>query len=174
MEQMQKKYIFKGVNMKPIYAENIVVAIKYDGCVEWYILEKDYCFLDFTKLEEAYQKKGYIVTVDALQRFGIKIINESTKDLFLCNVKKYKISTEELNKMLMREVDYNDKLAYNPSLLIDFEKKMLISYYAEPESFEKFVPEGWSGEYRNFEMDIPQNQRYWIDKSGKNMIGEYK
>ena len=45
--------------MKPIYAENIIVAIKSCGCVEWYILDKEYCFLDYPKLEEAYRKKGY-------------------------------------------------------------------------------------------------------------------
>ena len=45
--------------MKPIYAENIIVAIKSCGCIEWYILDKDYCFLDYPKLEEAYRKKGY-------------------------------------------------------------------------------------------------------------------
>lgn len=158
--------------MKPIYAENLVVAIKHDDCLEWYILEKDYCFLDYTKLEKAYQQKGYDVAIDVSQRFGIKTINEATKKIFLRNIEKYKTSTEELNKMLMREIDYNDKLAYNPSLLIDFEKKILISYYSEPESFEKFVPEGWNGEYRNFAMEIPKDQRYWVDKSGKNMIGD--
>lgn len=47
-----------GGIMKPIYAENIVAAIKQGGCIEWYILDKDYCFLDYTKLEEAYRKKG--------------------------------------------------------------------------------------------------------------------
>lgn len=40
-----------------IYAENIIVAIKSCGCIEWYILDKDYCFLDYPKLEEAYRKK---------------------------------------------------------------------------------------------------------------------
>ena len=50
--------------MKPIYAENIIVAIKSCGCIEWYILDKDYCFLDYPKLEEAYRKKGYNDTFD--------------------------------------------------------------------------------------------------------------
>ena len=74
--------------------------------------------------------------------------------------------------MLMNELSYNDKLAYNPSILIDFENRVLKSYYAEPESFEDFVPDGWSGYYQDFTVDIPQNQRYWIDKNGRNLIGE--
>lgn len=156
--------------MKPIYAENIVVAIKYDGCIEWYILDKDFCFLDYSKLEEAYRKKGYDIFIDDTFRFGIKIINELTQTLFLDSIKEYRIVPRELKKMLMNETNYNEKLAYNPSILIDFENKVLKSNYAEPESFEDFVPDGWSGKYQNFEKEIPQNQRYWIDESGKNLI----
>ena len=84
--------------MKPIYAENIVVAIKQNGCIEWYILDKDYCFLDYTKLEEEYRKKGYDVVIDDTPRFGIKVVNELTQPPFLDNIKEYKIATEELKK----------------------------------------------------------------------------
>lgn len=158
--------------MKPIYAENIIVAIKNNNSIEWYILEKDFCFLDYTKLEEAYRKKGYEVIVDDTPRFGIKVINKLTKNYFLDKIKGYKIETEELRKMLMNEKEYSEKLAYNPSILINFDNGILMSHYAEPESFENFVPDGWEGKYQNFEKDIPQIQRYWIDKNGINLIGE--
>lgn len=158
--------------MRPIYAENVVAAIKQGGCIEWYILDKDYCFLDYTKLEEAYRKKGYDVVIDDTFRFGIKVVNELTKKNFLDNIKEYKTTTAKLRKMLMNESNYNDKLAYNPSILMDFENKVLISYYAEPESFENFVPDGWKGKYQNFAAYIPQNQRYWIDENGRSLIGE--
>ena len=112
--------------MKPTYAENIVVAIKQGGRIEWYILDKDYCFLDYTKLEEAYRKKGYDVVIDDTLRFGIKVVNELTQKIFLYNIQEYKVTTDELKKMLMNELNYDDKLAYNPSILIDFENKLLI------------------------------------------------
>ena len=84
--------------MKPIYAENIVVAIKQGGCIEWYILDKDYCFLDYTKLENAYHEKGYDVVIDDTARFGTKVVNELTQNLFLDSIKDYKITNEELKK----------------------------------------------------------------------------
>ena len=49
--------------MKPIYAENIVVAIRVGNVIEWYILDKDYCFLDYGKLEEAYRKKATMLSL---------------------------------------------------------------------------------------------------------------
>ena len=128
------------------------------------------CFLDYTKLEEAYRKKGYEIIVDDTPRFGIKVLNELTKSLFFDKIKRYKITTKELRKMLMNEKDYSEKLAYNPSILMDFDNRILMSYYAEPESFEYFVPDGWEGKYQDFEKDIPRLQRYWFDENGKNLI----
>lgn len=158
--------------MKPIYAEKIVVAIKNDNFIEWYILEKDFCFLDYTKLENEYIKKGYKIVIDDTPRFGIKVINELTKRFFLDKIEQYKVATEELKKMLIHEKEYSEKLAYNPSILIDFDNRILISQYSEPESFEYFVPDGWNGKYQNFEKDIPLIQRYWLDENGKTLIGE--
>lgn len=160
-----------GGIMKPIYADKIVVAIKYSNCIRWYILDKDLCFLDYIKLEEAYRKKGYEVISNDDFRFGIKVVNELTCMQFLNNIERCQVATAELRRMLMNEISYNEKLAYNPSILIDFESKVLISHYAESESFEHFVPDGWEGKYRNFEEDIPESQRYWLDESGRNLIG---
>lgn len=171
MVEMQELLFHKGGVMKHVYAENIVVAIRYDGFIEWYILDKDYCFLDYTKLEDAYRKRGYDIFSDDTFRYGIKVVNELTKQDFIDCIKKYRIEAKELKRMLMNESDYNEKLAYNPSVLIDFENRILVSHYAEPESFEDFVPNGWKGEYRNFEMDIPQEQRYWMGENGQSLIG---
>lgn len=70
----------------------------------------------------------------------------------------------------MCESTYNDRLAYNPSILIGFDNRVFMSHYAEPESFEDFAPNGWRGRYQNFEESIPPNQRYWLDENGRNLI----
>ena len=88
--------------MKPIYAENIIVAIKSCGCIEWYILDKDYCFLDYPKLEEAYRKKGYNDTFDDDSRFGIKVVNELSKTQFLDHIK------EVLDLLMKNNPDYKN------------------------------------------------------------------
>lgn len=177
MDRMVRKIFIKGQvcdaiggKMKPIYAQNIIVAIKNKGKIEWYVLDKEICFLDYNKLERAYQKKGHGITIDASQRFGIKVVDLSTKEEFLKNIEEFKISTEILKKELLREEDYNNKLAYNPSLFIDFDVCELLSHYSEPESFEMLVPNGWKGKYQNFENMIPTAQRYWLSKCGDSLI----
>ncbi len=158
--------------MKPVYAEHLIVAIKANGGFEWYVLDKEYCFLDLKKADEVAKKLGHEIPEDDSERFGIRVLNESTRELFLSKVAQCKVTTDELREMLRPETDFNEKLAYNPSLLIDFDKKILISYYAEPESFEDYVPDGWVGEYRLFEKEIPFDERFWIDKDGKNLMEE--
>ena len=158
--------------MKPVYAEYLIVAIKANGDFEWYVLDKEYCFLDFQKVEDAFRNRGYEVPEDDSKRFGIRVLDESTRECFLSNVTQSRIATNELREMLRQETDFNEKLAFNPSLLIDFDTKILVSYYAEPASFEHYVPDGWVGEYRLFEEEIPQNERFWIDCNGKNLMEE--
>lgn len=156
--------------MKPQYAEYIVVAIKDNGAIEWFVLDKDICFLDYTQLEKAYRDKGFEFVTDDSLRFGIKIVDETTKAHFLECIRDCRVNTNELRKSLLSEKSHDDRLAYNPALLIDFDCKKLSSFFPEPESFEDFVPTGWDGEYRDFESDIPLNLRYWVDKNGKNLI----
>ena len=102
--------------MKPIYAENIIVAIKSCGCIEWYILDKDYCFLDYPKLEEAYRKKGYNDTFDDDSRFGIKVVNELSKTQFLDNIKEYKSIYE--NNFTINERQSKVRLPFFSALLL--------------------------------------------------------
>lgn len=156
--------------MRPKYAERLVVAIKQNKCLEWYILEKDYCFMDYNKWDRAWRKKGYEVYSDNTRRFGIDVINEFTINSFLAFIAENKVTSAKLKKMLIEELDYEEKLAYNPSVLMDFDKKVFFSFYAEPESYEEFVPDGWKGVYHDFQQFIPKEMRYWIDEKGRNLI----
>lgn len=73
------------------------------------IQEKFNNVFDFSKLKESTKK--YIE----------RILTESEDEFFF----DYSTNKNEIQR-----------LAFNPSLLINFDDKMLISQYAEPESFE--------------------------------------
>jgi len=126
--------------------------------------------MDSEKVLQSYRDIGYEVPQDDDFRFGIKILDQNSVKTFLDGVRQYQISTSELQRLLENEREFNDRLAYNASLLIDFDSKKLYSYYPEPASFELFVPESWQGYYMNFDRHIPDDQRYWIGQNGENLI----
>ena len=90
--------------MKPVYAENLVVAIKDKGQYAWYVLGRDMCILDYCKLKSAYKQRGYDINIEGV-RFGIKVLDCSTKEKFLSNVRDCKISSCELQHMIREEDD---------------------------------------------------------------------
>ena len=80
--------------------------------------------MDLDINESAYRKKGYNFTIDEKYRFGIRVVNEKTKDDFLEKIQPYMISADELREMMSMESDPDELLSYNPSILIDFENKL--------------------------------------------------
>lgn len=156
--------------MKPKYAANLVVAIKNSGRIEWYVLDKEMCYLDYEKWEQAIIDAGYAVYSDPSERFGVRIVNEASKETFLEGIKPFRIDTDALRKMFQAETDKDEKLSYNASVMIDFDDRKFFSQYVEPEPFELYVPDGWEGIYQDFDSLIPQNQRYWLDSDGKNIF----
>lgn len=157
--------------MKPVYEENLVVAIKNKGQYAWYVLDRDMCILDYYKLKNGYKKRGYDIDIEDV-RFGIKVLDCSTKEKFLSRVKDCMISSCELQRMLREEKDAEERLSFNPVILIDFDDCRLFSQYPEAESYESFVPEGWNGAYQDFAELIPQEKRYWQDENGNDLRGE--
>ena len=73
--------------------------------------------------------------------------------------------------MIREEDDREERLSFNPVILIDFDDCRLFSQYPEAESYENFVPEGWSGAYQEFDALLPKEERYWLDENENNLIG---
>ena len=158
--------------MKPEYGEQMVTAIVTNNTFSWYVLERDFCDLDYPKMLAAIREKGYEVAWDESYRFGIAILNEHTKDEFLKNVADCKTDAETLHAQMLAETDREEQLAYCPTIYINFDTREFISYYPEPEAFEARIPDGWRGSYRWFEDMIPKNERYWLDENGKDILEE--
>lgn len=151
------------------YGENIIVAVLFKSCWKWYVTEKDYWFLDLTKLDNAFLNKGYKSTnqIDYSDRFNIAVLDENSAEDFLNEISEFEVSKSELrNIILISEetitgVNYN-YLEFMPALLVDFDNKILLSCFPEPASFESYVPEGWSGMYKEFLDKVPDEETYWM------------
>jgi hypothetical protein len=153
----------------PKYAENIIVGVVHAGAFGRYVSDKTYWILDLNNLEAADAKKGHRRANDhdplSLWRFGIKVVDESSAAAFLDNMRDYAADCAQLQACMITAVEYGDKedlIDCRPSLLVDFDARNLESLYPEYESFETYVPDGWSGSYTDFLDKIPEECRYWV------------
>jgi len=151
------------------YGKNIIVAVRSKEEWAWFVTEKDYWFLDLVKLENAFLIKGYrlLNQGDYSDRFDISILDETTADKFLHEIIEYKVSKDDLSELILNlnlnDTDYKDSvLEFTPSLFVDFDKRILVSSFPEPASFENYIPDGWIGYYKNFLDQVPVTERYWV------------
>lgn len=69
---------------EPAYAENIVVGVIFRQIFAWYVTDKAYWYLDYTRYENALLARGWskLISRDYAHRFGVAILNEDTAEHF--------------------------------------------------------------------------------------------
>ncbi|BCN32368.1 hypothetical protein [Anaeromicropila herbilytica] len=82
------------------------------------------------------------------------------------------VKSEELTNIIINN-EYEHISDLIPSIYINFNKKILISNFPEPASYQEFIPDDWKGEYDSFSDLIPENQKYWLVKN-KKFVEEFK
>lgn len=157
--------------MEPIYAENVIVGVLFNEKFKWYVTERDLWFLDLNKMNSNLITQGNSMTSNMV-RWGIPIVSKETAEVFLQKLIKNIVECSTLRKMLKSTREYNDIGNYVPSFFVDFDHQKFYSYFPEPNSFEKFVPDGWEGVYEFFLDRIPKSQQFWIDTNGNNLWEE--
>ena len=149
------------------YAQNIIISIIFRNTFAWYITDKEYWYLDYTKYDRALLESGFKdpTVGDYSSRFDIAVLDTDTIEHFLSHIVARRVSSEALSYMLLARKKSNkeeDLLDFAPCLLVDFDQKQLFSQYPEMIRFEIYVPNGWLGAYHDFTLKIPENARYWI------------
>ena len=162
---------------EPEYAEKIVVGVVFRQMFAWYVTDKGYWYLDYTKYDHALLASGYNEPIahDYSHRFDIAILNEDTAEHFLSQIEDCRVLANVLSEMMLVQRQmyveyasldsldyYNDILDFSPCFLVNFDHKEFTSFYPEMISFELYVPDGWTGAYRNFLAEIPEEERYWM------------
>ncbi len=169
---------------EPEYAENIVVGVVFRQGFVWYVTDKVYWYLDYTIYERALLASGYNKPLvrGYSHRFGIAILNEDVAEHFLSQIEDRRVPANALSEMMLVQRQmyedyssldsldyYNDILDFSPCFLVDFDHKAFASLYPEMIRFELYVPDGWTGAYRNFLTEIPEEERYWM-VNGRNLF----
>lgn len=162
---------------EPEYAQNVIVGVIFHDVFAWYVTDRDYWYLDYTKYERALVSSGYKRTIseDFSFRFGIAVLNENTAKRFLSFIENLRTSASTLSEMMLTQrriyeedgsVDsqayHHDMLDFIPCFLVNFDRKQFYSLYPEMIRFELYVPDGWSGIRRDFQFEIPEEERYWL------------
>ena len=152
------------------YCENIVAGVIFEGGWRWYVTYRDDWFLDWVKWGQAFGGNADELArpENHKGRYWIPIVNEHTAGAFLKAIERYRVTTEELSQIILEDFltspDWkDDSLAWPPMLIVNFDQKWLKTYFPEPSGlFDKYVPDGWVGEYADCLDDVPVAQRYWV------------
>lgn len=159
---------------EPKYAQNIIVGVILHTTFSWYITDTEYWYLDYTKYDSALLASGYTHTPlrDYSFRFDIAVLNEETAADFLSHIENCRVTAPTLTRMMVarRQAKKDDDLLdFAPCLLVNFDQRQFSSQFPEMIRFEIYVPDNWVGSYRDFEPEIPDNERYWI-VNGRNLF----
>jgi hypothetical protein len=179
--------IWKDEQMKfpePEYAQTIVVGVVFRHAFAWYVTDREYWYLDYPKYKRALLASGYNKPIahDYAQRFDIAILNEDTAEHFLSQIEDRRVPANALSEMMLVQRQmyeeyssldsldyYNDILDFSPCFLVNFDRREFASSYPEMIRFEHYIPDGWTGAYRNFLAEVPQEERYWM-VDGRNVF----
>lgn len=114
---------------EPEYAQNIVVGVRFHDNFAWYITEKEYWYLDYTKYNRALLAGGHarlIVSDDFAERFHIALLDEHTAESFLLSIVDKRVLASTLSQMMVerrRHEEQDDLLDFAPCLLVDFDQR---------------------------------------------------
>lgn len=148
--------------IEPKYDTNIIVGIKLENNVEWYILDKYMCFMDGNGL-------AFSGEVREIRR-KFPIISEKNIIPFLKQIEQYKMNMDIIRLQILEALKTNEDLEdYYPVILMDFDEKIFFSQYPEPVDYEYYLPENWKEEYTNFRKYITEEKQYWKYK-GKDLF----
>lgn len=162
-------------DVMPDVMEAPLVGVTRNGCFSYYVAPTIVWYLDYLKkIREI--RPDFTVEMpwpDVKDRFGIFVVDKEHEEAYVKGLEPYKKSCGELRAAMRMCIHAWELEDFSVNLLLDFDRKVLLSYYPEPMFFEEYVPEGWSAEYRPLrEDDFPPGAYFWIDEDGKNLFEE--
>lgn len=157
--------------MEPIYDEIIIVGINWKNKLNWYVADKFLWIMNLEMLSKEDIENYFQDEELRNKRQNIKVLSEENIEMFLERIQENKLEENELRLKILNRIEKEDEEIdeYYPTLLLDFDNKILYSQYPEPFSFENYVPENWEGKYESFFDNIEDENRYWIYKD-RNLL----
>ena len=173
-------------------SDEIIAGLIQEGKISWYVSTRPFWIMDHRKWKKAFEDAGFNLQEDSDKhkgRFGIAVLNQESLPEFLRGMAKYKVDLELLSLAFLaldppdssedldwtEDLDRSGKLEYLfPSLLLDFDRRQLLSIDREDYPHEKYMAEGWTFRYVNFTSQVPEKDRYWIVNGTDYFADSYK
>ncbi|WP_231409493.1 hypothetical protein [Ralstonia solanacearum] len=158
-----------------------VGVVRHNGKIRWFRMNRDNWILDWQKWRDEFVKAGLDVPpLDASGRFGISIVNENTVEEFIRAASDFELTEGELRSELLQRFQdaksWWDVSDLFPIVFVDFDSKSYGAFYFSGAKMERYIPNGWRGEFVDFaknydEIVFPSSSKFWIS-GDLNMLDE--
>lgn len=165
--------------MTTLEVENVVVAVRYKGRIRWFRCDRDWWVLDMNKWHDDFAQHGRDVPEhDDDFRFGLRVVNERNAAEFLACLKDYEVDPDtlalELAKRYQTARSWWDVGELFPIMFVDFDRREVGAFYPEGTPMERYVPDGWVGQFIDFATEYPEDvfpaeSKFWV-KGGVDLL----
>ena len=158
---------------------NVVIAVRLKGEIRWFRSDRDLWVLDVTKWRDEFISNGYDVPeFDSDYRFGILSVNQDNAGKFLSYLSEYELDKDQLSFELATRFqsasswwDVGDLF---PIMFVNFDNCCVGAFYHEGVAMERYLPDGWSGEFVDFANEygddiFPVAEKFWV-KNGSDIL----
>jgi hypothetical protein len=152
--------------------EEVVVVVRYKEKIRWFRSNREWWVLDLNKWRDDFIKHGYKVQeFENSYRFGIRIVNQETAQHFLDCISAFELSKDELSIALAKRYvtasSWWDVSDLFPIMFVNFDNCRVGAFYIEGTPMERYIPDGWIGEFIDFANDysddvFPVDEKFWI------------
>lgn len=159
--------------------EQVVIAVRYQGRIRWFRSNRDLWVLDVNKWRDEFIKHGYEVPEfnDAF-RFGIRTVNQETAEQFLGCMSQYEVQRDDLSIELAKRYttarSWWDVKDLFPIMFVNFDDCKVGAFYPDGTPMERYIPDGWTGEFIDFANEYPEDifpveEKFWV-KGGSDLL----
>jgi len=161
----------------------VIAVARYKGAIYWLLLEQENVILDWEKRRSEFISAGYQypdLDMVAGQRCGIVVLDQHAAEKFLSAPEIHKLSLQFLQNALVEKFP-NAKSWWDveflfPIAFIDFDRERFAGFYHNGPRLERYIPDGWQGEFVDFANTYPEEvfpaaDKFWI-VDGKDLLHE--
>ena len=164
-------------------AQNVLAVVRHDGQIRYCLSDRDNWILDWNKWRDEFVAAGHAVPdihVMARQRSGIAIVDSDNVEQFLRIPGMHQIDQDFLHKELVNRFpaaqSWWDVEFLFPIAFADFDNKRFAGFYQDGPRLERYVPDGWEGEFADFANTyppdvFPDSAKFWL-VDGRDLLHE--